>query len=114
MKSIDIKGKKYVMVHERINYFRSQDAFRGYKMVTDIIELTDDRVVMSASILNEMGSVVAMGHAYENKDTSFITKTSYIEVCETSAWGRALACLGIGIDDSMASADEVANAINQR
>ena len=102
------------MVHERINYFRSQDAYKDYKLVTDIIELTDDRVVMSASIINEEGSVVAMGHAYEVKGSTFITKTSYIEVCETSAWGRALACLGIGIDESMASADEVANAINQR
>jgi hypothetical protein len=43
-----------------------------------------------------------------------INKTSYIENCETSAVGRALAIMGIGVDDSMASAGEVADAIHQQ
>ena len=34
-----------------------------------------------------------------------------MENCETSAWGRALANFGIGLDTSVASADEVQNAI---
>ena len=37
-----------------------------------------------------------------------------MENCETSAVGRALAFLGIGNDESIASADEVANAINNQ
>jgi len=40
--------------------------------------------------------------------------SSYIENCETSAWGRALANFGIGIDTAVASADEVGNAIKQQ
>jgi hypothetical protein len=47
------------------------------------------------------------------KSASFINKTSFVEVCETSAWGRALANFGIGIDSQVASANEVANAIAQ-
>ena len=43
--------------------------------------------------------------------SSNINKTSYIENCETSAVGRALAMLGIGIDTSIASANEVTEAI---
>ena len=43
--------------------------------------------------------------------SSNINKTSYVENCETSAIGRALAMLGIGIDTSIASANEVADAI---
>ena len=39
--------------------------------------------------------------------SSNINKTSYVENCETSAVGRALAMLGIGIDTSIASANEV-------
>ena len=49
--------------------------------------------------------------AYEKEGSTFINKTSYIENCETSAWGRALGNLGIGIDTSIASAEEVQNAV---
>ena len=42
-----------------------------------------------------------------------INKTSFVDVCETSAWGRALANFGIGIDASVASAQEVVTAISQ-
>ena len=45
------------------------------------------------------------------KGSSNINKTSYVENCETSAIGRALAMLGIGIDTSIASANEVSDAI---
>ena len=55
-----------------------------------------------------------MGDAYEKEDSAFINKTSYIESCETSAVGRALGMCGIGIDTSVASADEVLNAIKQQ
>ena len=41
-------------------------------------------------------------------------KTSYVENCETSSWGRALANFGIGLDTSVASADEVQNAIKNQ
>ena len=42
------------------------------------------------------------------------TLTSHIENCETSAIGRALGILGIGIEGSVASAEEVENAVNQQ
>jgi hypothetical protein len=60
------------------------------------------------------GVLVATAHAYEKEGSSFINKTSYIENCETSAVGRALGMYGIGIDTSLASADEVANAVTQQ
>ena len=44
----------------------------------------------------------------------YINETSYVENCETSAWGRALGNFGIGIDTSVASADEVVNATNSQ
>jgi hypothetical protein len=46
--------------------------------------------------------------------SSNINKTSYVENCETSAIGRALAMLGIGIDTSIASANEVSDAISKQ
>ena len=54
---------------------------------------------------------LATGYAYEKEDSTFINKTSYIENCETSAVGRALGFLGIGIDTSIASKEEVINAV---
>ena len=83
-------------------------------MRTEIIQLDDKKVVLKAVIRNEQDRIVAEGLAYEMANSSFINKTSYIENCETSAWGRALGNLGIGIDTSVASADEVINAINNQ
>lgn len=109
MKTVNIKGKEYVEVNERIKYFREH--YKWWSLITDIIEITENRAVMKASILNESQIVVATWIAYEDKWSSFINKTSYIENCETSAWGRALWNLWIWIDASIASSEEVQNAI---
>lgn len=113
MKSLDIKGKPYVLVNERLKYFREN--FKDWILDTDIISLENGVCVMKATIKNPEGVVIASGHAYEKENSTFINKTSYIENCETSAWGRALGNLGIGIDVSIATAEEVLTAaINQQ
>jgi galactitol-specific phosphotransferase system IIB component len=58
--------------------------------------------------------ILGTGHAFEEQTSTFINKTSYIENCETSAVGRALGMCGFGIDTSVASAEEVENAINNQ
>ena len=109
MKTVNIKGKNYVEVNERLKYFREH--FKGYSLLSEIVELTDEKIVIKARILSPDLIEVANGLAYELAGSSFINKTSYIENCETSAWGRALANFGIGLDNSVASADEVSQAI---
>ena len=109
MKTVNIKGKNYVEVNERLKYFREH--FKGYSLLSEIVELTDEKIVIKARILSPDLIKVANGLAYELAGSSFINKTSYIENCETSAWGRALANFGIGLDNSVASADEVSQAI---
>jgi len=109
LKTINIKGKEYVEVNERIKYFREH--FKDWALTTEIVELDDTRCVMKASIFDKNDRLIATGTAYEKESSSFINKTSFIENCETSAWGRALANLGIGIDNSIASELEVKNAI---
>lgn len=109
LKTINIKGKEYVEVNERLIYFRKN--FPNYSLTTDIVEKTEQSITILASILNEEGRVIANGLAEEFKGSTFINKTSYVENCETSAWGRALANFGIGLKTSVASADEVQNAI---
>ena len=106
MKTVSIKGKSYVEVNERLKYFRKH--FKGYCLISEIVELTDTRIVIKAKILSPELLEVANGIAYELAGSTFINKTSYIENCETSAWGRCLANFGIGLDNAVASADEVA------
>jgi hypothetical protein len=64
-------------------------------------------------LMKEGRPVVAVGHAEENRQASTINKTSALENCETSAYGRALAAFGFA-GTEFASADEVAQAISQQ
>ena len=111
MKSVDIKGKQYIMVNERIKEFRKQHP--NGQILTQIMANADGQVMFQAKVMVE-GVLVATGHAYEKEASTFINKTSYIENCETSAIGRALGVYGIGIDASLASAEEVVNAVNNQ
>ena len=110
--TVDIKGKEYVPVNERIRAFR--EAYKGYRLVSEIISHDNGIVIMKAEVMDDRGEVIATGHAYEREGSTYINKTSYIENCETSAWGRALANLGIGIDANIASYEEVASAMKQQ
>jgi len=108
LKTVNIKGKEYVEVNERIRHFREN--YPEGSIVTELVSNNGGVCVFKAIIYN-MDQIVATGHAYEKEGSTFINKTSYIENCETSAIGRALGILGIGIDGSVASAEEVKNAI---
>jgi hypothetical protein len=110
LKTVDIKGKAYVPVNARMMYFRTHEEFKGYSLDSEIIELTATSVTIKAIVRNVEGRIIASGLANENKNDGYINKTSFIENCETSAWGRALSNLGIGIDTSIASYDEVFTA----
>ena len=105
----DIKGKQYAEVNQRIKAFRM--LFPEGGIVTELISNDNGVCVIKATVLNDEGKVLATGTAYEKESSSFINKTSYIENCETSAVGRALGMCGIGIDTSVASAEEVQTAI---
>jgi hypothetical protein len=110
-KTTNIKGKEYVEVNERIKYFRFSEDYKGWCLCSEIIHLDENSCVIKATICDENGVTKATGFAQEDKSSSYINKTSYVENCETSAWGRALANLGIGIDTSIASSNEVSMAI---
>lgn len=110
--TMDIKGKGYVLVNERVKAFRM--LYPNGIITTEIVSLADGVVVMKATISDESGCLLSTGYAYEKESSTYINKTSYIENCETSAVGRALGFLGIGIDTSIASYDEVQNAVNNQ
>ena len=112
MKSVKIKGKDYVEVNERVKHFREN--YEDWALLSDVVFIEGDKVVIKAEVVNPEGVVKATGIASEIEGSTFINKTSYIENCETSAWGRALGNFGIGIDASIASAQEVENAIENQ
>ena len=113
-KTTNIRGKQYVEVNERIKFFRQEDQYKNWAINTEFPMLTTDEALCRCTITDRDGMVIAVGHAHEVKAASNINKTSYVENCETSAVGRALAMLGIGIDASIASANEVETAIEQQ
>lgn len=112
IKPVDIKGKDYAQVNDRIKAFR--ELCPNGTITTDIIELTNGVVTMKATVYDEEGKILGTGLAQEKESSSYINKTSYIENCETSAVGRALGFAGIGVDGSMCSAEELVNAITNQ
>lgn len=111
------RGKEYAEVPQRVKAFRM--LYPNGSLTSEIISLENGVVIMKATACDENGQILGTGHAYEKEGNGFINKTSYIENCETSAWGRALAACGIiggneGAAGSIASMEEVMNAKKQQ
>ena len=106
-----VKDRPYIEVNERIKAFRK--VFPMGFIRSEMLSNENGVCVFHAECgIGE--TILGVGHAYEKETSSFINKTSYIENCETSAVGRALGMAGFGIDTSIASAEEVQNAINNQ
>lgn len=111
IRTTNIKGKEYAEVNQRIKAFRM--CYPEGFIRTQLLSVENGVCIMRAEVgIGE--TILGTGTAYENEKSSYINKTSYIENCETSAVGRALGMAGFGIDTSVASYEEVANAINQQ
>lgn len=109
---VNIHGKEYKTVAKRVDEFR-KDHKTDMSIITSIIVADEKVVVMKAEISDKDGRIIATGFAEEKRTAKGINETSALENCETSAIGRALANFGLG-GGEYASADEVANAINQQ
>lgn len=108
----NIKGKEYVEVNERVKAFRQ--LYPNGRIETEIIRLDNGICTMKSFVYDNEDKLLATGTAEEKESSTYINKTSYVENCETSAVGRALGFIGIGIDTSIASADEVNTAITNQ
>lgn len=118
IKTTDIKGKEYAEVNQRIKAFRMiyPQGFIETEMLSNENGTCIFKAIVGIKSISEgiKDLILGTGTAYEKEGSSFINKTSYIENCETSAVGRALGMAGFGIDTSVASAEEVQNAIEQQ
>jgi len=109
-KAVDIKGKPYIQVHDRVLYFNGTYD-KGCITTEQLSQPQDARVVMKATIYPEgLAGRYFTGHGQEVVGDGFINKTSALENAETSAVGRALAMMGIGVIESIASVDEINKA----
>ena len=107
-KAIDIKGKQYVLVADRVVYFN--DTYTNgsitAQQVTDPLSLT---IVIRATVTPDCDKPERYFTGYSQAiiGDGYINKTSALENAETSAVGRALAMMGIGVIESIASVDEI-------
>lgn len=104
MKTIDIKGKKYVPVSERVKAIHEDAEGIPFSIETELIVAALPNVVFKATVT--IGEQVFTGHSGANPAKA-IEKQSPYEVAETSAIGRALGFAGYGIEEGIASAEEI-------
>ena len=110
-------SKEYAEVNQRVKAFRMvyPTGFIRTEMISNENGICIFKAIVGVYAEDGMPMALGIGTAYEKESSSFINQTSYIENCETSAVGRALGMAGFGIDTSIASAEEVQNAMaNQK
>jgi len=99
----------YITVAERIEKF--YERFPEGRIITHIIEHDAERgfILIRAEVYRNAEDALpaATGHAYELKSEGYVQRTSYIEVGETSAVGRALAMAGFEVRRGIASREEM-------
>jgi hypothetical protein len=100
---------EYITVHERIEKFYAK--FPQGRIITTIIEHNEETgfILMRAEVYRAPDDALAAatGHAYELRSAGHVQAGSYVEVCETSSVGRALALLGFEVRRGVASREEV-------
>lgn len=119
IKAVKLKNDKtgkeigdYVEVNQRVKAFRI--LYPKGTISTEIETLENGICVIQAKVYDDDYNLLSTGYAYEKENSTFINKTSYIENCETSAVGRALGFLGLGIESSIASKEEIVNAVTNQ
>ena len=103
MKTINIKGKEYVPVVERVKEFHK--LYPQGEIKTEIVSSVDNRVVIKATVTIDNIRTFT-GHSQSEYGKGIMGGVA-LEVAETSAIGRALGFANIGLLDSIASADEL-------
>ena len=111
-KAIDIKGKKYILISDRVIFFN--ETYPNGCIQTEQLESTD-RVEFKAIVIPDASEPARFftGHSQAVWGEGYINKSSALENAETSAVGRALGMMGIGVLDSIASVDEINKAVAQ-
>ena len=111
---VNIRGKQYVTVAERLQLFHEK---YGNGAIETELQFPDENTVRCKAKVTldvEKPARFFTGHAEEKRNSTTINRTNATENVESSAVGRALAMAGFGSDESIASADEVVNALSKQ
>ncbi|KKW42527.1 MAG: hypothetical protein UY92_C0006G0088 [Candidatus Magasanikbacteria bacterium GW2011_GWA2_56_11] len=106
-----IQGKKYVLVADRVIYFNEN--FPNGSIRTELIsDPKEERIIVKATVIPDATRPerAFTGYSQALIGEGYINRTAALENAETSAVGRALAMMGIGVIESVASADEIQKA----
>ncbi len=112
IRTVNIKGKQYVDVAERVRLAHADKDSDGFSMVAQERYQIGSRWFLSITI--EVKGKLYIGDAEIKFDAKTGTPdgSNPLECAQTSALGRALGYAGYGILQSIASADEVRHAGN--
>jgi hypothetical protein len=94
----------YVPVADRLDLFRKDHP--AWTLEAHL-RFEGESILARAVISDETGRTIAVGHAEEVRGSTNVNRTSAVENCETSAWGRALANLGYEVKRGVASREEM-------
>lgn len=97
---IQIKGKDYLQVAQRIIWFREEKPEWGIE--TEFVELSENSATCKCVIKNEEGRIIVTAHKQEDQKGFFDFK----EKAETGSIGRALALCGYGTQFALPDLDE--------
>lgn len=109
-KAISIKGKEYVLVSDRVIFFNEE--YPNGAIETSY-ELIGDTYHFKACVIPDIKNAGRLftGHSQATIGDGMVNRTAAMENAETSAVGRALGMMGIGVIESIASADEMNKAV---
>jgi len=112
IKTINLKGKEYVMVSERLRLLHEQK--RDFEVLDSSFQEIAGRVLCKVTILVDGKKFTGNAEAkVTNAAPKSADSTNPFECGETSALGRALAFAGMGTVDGIASFDEIARGMSQ-
>ncbi len=110
-KAINIQGKAYVLVSDRVLFFN--ETYQKGSIKTELVsQPSEPHIIIKATVTpdSDQPNRIFTGYSQAVVGEGYINKTSALENAETSAVGRALALMGIGVIDSIASVDEINKA----
>jgi len=109
-KAIKLKGKDYVQVADRVKYFNEEIKGSIETKIIDMFDGAKGKVYVVKATVTTPSGLTFTGLSQAEMGQSGANLTAALENAETSAVGRALGFMGIGVIDSIASADELHKA----
>lgn len=101
-------GSKYMLVKTKVKLFR--DDYPTGTIQCELLESSDSHAIVKAFVTDHDGNSLATGLSRQNKGDSEMNSTSFMEIAETVAVGRALSFAGYGLLGEISSLDEVVQA----